>query len=173
MEFVDKHAAAFKAIIALLLFVSFFMMFTDQINLDMGGIIVKGAWDDVLFDSDVNAIGSFIGYLALLVASLLVGWSALRSHKGKRSGLINIISLVLILGGLLLVALVGIMYREAGISYSCGGYEVCASLYRDGMDFNPAAGPIVAIVFSAISFICLIGIMYSHRSTKKSSKENK
>lgn len=163
MEFINKHIVIFKSVIALLLLVAFCMMFCRQISL-VFNTPGKGTFIDVFFRERVNAIGSFIGYLLLLISAVLVAISAYRSYKGKESYVFDIVALLLIVIGMVLIALVSVFYVESAIGSYCptSGNSWCEDEYRLIWDYSLKAAPIVALVLSGISYLALIFIDSCH-----------
>ena len=125
-------ANVMKAAAFLFGFIAFFMMFANQIYLELLGSrgYVK---TDAMFDKDYGAWISFVGYLLILLASLAVCASVFLNMDPKTKKYINLgLAFAFILGAIF-------VFIEAAV------------VNGDSSLYHLAAGPIVAGIFAIIA----------------------
>ena len=113
-------------------FVAFFMMFANQIYLELLGSrgYVK---TDAMFDKDYGAWITFVGYLLILLASLGACALVFLGLDAKMNKM-----LALILGGVLILGAVFVFIEAAVVNGDSNVYHL-------------AAGPIIAGIFAIIA----------------------
>ena len=131
-------ANVMKAAAFLFGFIAFFMMFANQIYLELLGSrgYVK---TDAMFDKDYGAWITFVGYLLILIASLGACALVFLGLDAKMNKM-----LALILSGVLILGAI-FVFIEAGV----------VNGRLDTSAYHLAGGPIVAGIFAIIAGLAL------------------
>ena len=130
-----------KAGALLLGLVAFFMMFTNQLWVELLGNRGYVEFDDALFHKDYGAGLSFVGYLLILLAALAVCALVFVNLDAKIKMYINLgLAFLLILGAIFVFVEAGIVNGKAG-----------------GNAYHLAFGPVFAGILAILAGLLVVG----------------
>ena len=133
-----------KAAAALFGLIAFFMMFTNQIYLELLGIREYVKFSDAMFDKDYGAWISFVGYLFILLASCGACALVFLGLDAKMNKILALVfAFVLILGAVFVFIEAAVVNGDSSVYHLAGGpvvagiFAILAGLLVCASEFVP------------------------------------